>query len=94
MHGGSKVVATSPSPSEALLRVIPRKLADDMTRFERGHREAHLVLGVLYAQAGMVTEGANELREIQQGDSSYDLARRLLGSLSSGGAKSAATANR
>jgi hypothetical protein len=94
MHGGSKVVATSPSPSEALLRVIPRKLADEMTRFQRGHREAHLVLGVLYAQAGMVTEGANELREIPQGDSSYDLARRLLGSLSSGSPKSAATASR
>ena len=83
MHGGSKIVATSPSPSEALLRVIPRKLADEMTHFQRGHQDAHLVLGVLYAQAGMVTEGENELREVPQGNSSYALARRLLDSLSS-----------
>jgi hypothetical protein len=84
MHGGAKVVASSPAPSEAFLRVIPRKLAEQVAHFQRGHQEAHLVLGVLYAQAGMLTEGANELRKVPTGDSSYDLARRLLQSLSSG----------
>jgi hypothetical protein len=84
MHGGSKIVASSPAPSEALLRIIPRKLADQMARFQRGHRDAHLVLGVVYAQAGMLTEGADELRKVPAGDSSYDVARRLLQSFSSG----------
>jgi hypothetical protein len=83
MHGGAKVVASSPAPSEAFLRVIPRKLADQMEHFQRGHRDAHLVLGVLYAQAGMLTEGANELRKVLPDDSSYDVARRLLPSVSS-----------
>jgi hypothetical protein len=82
LRGGSKVVASSPSPSEATLRILPRKLADEIAHFQRGHRDAHLVLGVLYAQAGMVTEGASELRQVSPGDSSYDIARRLVESLS------------
>jgi hypothetical protein len=83
LRGGSKVVASSPSPSEATLRILPRKLADEIAHFQRGHRDAHLVLGVLYAQAGMVTEGAGELRQVPPGDSSYNIARRLVESLSS-----------
>jgi hypothetical protein len=91
LRGGSKVVASSPSPSEANLRILPRKLADEIAHFQRGHRDAHLVLGVLYAQAGMVTEGASELRQVPPGDSSYDIARRLVESLS---ARSGMTAGR
>jgi hypothetical protein len=91
LRGGSKVVASSPSPSEATLRILPRKLADEITHFQRSHRDAHLVLGVLYAQAGMVTEGASEFRQVPSSDSSYHIARRLLESLSS---KSGTTASR
>jgi anti-sigma factor RsiW len=85
LHGGSKVVASSPSPSEALLRIIPLKLAAEIEHFRKEHQEAHLVLGVLYAQAGMLTEGSNELRKVPPGDSSYNISSRLLQSLSSGG---------
>jgi hypothetical protein len=91
LRGGSKVVASSPSPSAATLRILPRKLADEIAHFQRGHRDAHLVLGVLYAQAGMLTEGASELRQVPTGDSSYDIARRLVESLSS---RSGMTASR
>jgi hypothetical protein len=91
LRGGSKVVASSPSPSEATLRILPHKLADEIAHFQRSHRDAHLVLGVLYAQAGMVTVGASELRQVPPGDSSYDIARRLVESLSS---RSGMTASR
>jgi len=84
LHGGTKVVASSPSPSEAFLRTIPRKLADEMAHFQRGHKDAHLVLGVVYAQAGMLTEGTNELNKVAAGDPSYNDAHRLLQSLPSG----------
>jgi anti-sigma factor RsiW len=83
LRGGSKVVASEPSPSETLLRIVPLKLADEIAHFRRGHEEAHLVLGALYAQAGMLTESADELRKVPPGDSSYDTAQTLLKSLSS-----------
>jgi hypothetical protein len=83
LRGGSKVVASSPSPSEATLRILPRKLTEQFAHFQRSHRDAHLVLGILYSQAGMVTEGTNELGRVPPGDPSSEVARRLLQSLSS-----------
>ena len=83
LRGGSKVVASEPSPSETLLRIVPLELADEIAHFRRGHEEAHLVLGALYAQAGMLTDSADELRKVPPGDSSYYTAQTLLKSLSS-----------
>ena len=83
LRGGSKVVASEPSPSETLFRIVPLKLADEIAHFRRGHEEAHLVLGALYAQAGMLTESADELRKVPPGDSSYYTAQTLMKSLSS-----------
>ena len=80
MRGGSKVVASAP---EALLRIIPGRLADELAQFRRGHEEAHLVLGALYAQAGMLDESADELRKVAPGDSSYSTAQTLLETLPS-----------
>ena len=83
LRGGSTVVASAPSSAEALLRIIPNRLADELAQFRHGHEEAHLVLGALYAQAGMLTESADELRKVPPGDSSYNTARTLLESLPS-----------
>jgi hypothetical protein len=83
LRGGSTVVASGPPSPEALLRIIPYKLADELAQFRQGHEEAHLVLGALYAQAGMLTESADELRKVPSGDSSYSTARTLLVSLPS-----------
>jgi hypothetical protein len=85
LRGGSTVVASGLNSPEALLRIIPRKLADELARFRQGHEEAHLVLGALYAQAGMLTASADELRQVPPGDSSYGTARTLLESLPSTG---------
>jgi hypothetical protein len=83
LRGRSTVVASGPSSAEALLRIVPSKLADELAQFRRGHEEAHLVLGALYAQAGMLTESADELRKVPPGDSSYSTACTLLESLPS-----------
>lgn len=85
LRGGSKVVASEPSTSETHLRVVGLKLADEIAHFRHGHPDAHLVLGAVYAQAGMLTESADELSKVPPGDSSYGTARKLLASLSSDG---------
>jgi hypothetical protein len=81
LRGGSTVVASALPFPEALLRIIPSKLAEELAQFRRGHEEAHLVLAALYAQAGMLTESADELRKVAPGDSSYGTAQKLLESL-------------
>jgi hypothetical protein len=78
LRGGSTIVASSPG---ALIQVIPQRLADELEQFRRKHEEAHLVLGAFYAQAGMLTESANELKKVVPGDPSYSTARTLLESL-------------
>ena len=83
LRGGSKVVASSPTPSDAALPIIPLKLADEIAHFQQSHEEAHLVLGILYAQAGMLTAGVDELKKVPPGDLSYNTARTLLRSLPS-----------
>ncbi len=83
LRGGSTVVASGRAFPGALLRIIPSKLADELAQFRRGHEEAHLVLGAVYAQAGMLTESADELKKVPPGDSSYSTARTLLESLPS-----------
>ena len=82
LRGGSKVVASNPSPSGALLRIVPLKLAREMQDFRKTHEDAHLVLGAMYAQAGMLTESANELKKVPPVDSSYNTAQKLLASVS------------
>jgi hypothetical protein len=83
LRGGSKVVASEPSTSETHLRIVALKLADEIAHFRHSHPEAHMVLGVLYGQAGMLTESADELSKVPPGDSSHNTARKLLASLSS-----------
>jgi hypothetical protein len=83
LRGRSTVVASGPPSPGALLRIIPQKLADELAQFRQRHEGAHLVLGALYAQAGMLTESADELRKVPPGDSSYSTAQKLLESLPS-----------
>lgn len=81
LHGGTKVVASEPSLSETALRINLPKLADDMERFKQGHQDAHLILGALYAQAGMLNESAEELKKVPPSDPSYNMARAMLKTL-------------
>ena len=85
LPGGSRVVASEPAPSEAVLRIVPVKLSDEMARFRKDHQDSHLVLGALYAQAGMLSESEDELKKVPPSDSSYKTARTLLENLSSTG---------
>lgn len=83
LHGGSKVVASEPSLTETALKIVPTKYLSEIVHFKQAHQEAHLALGALYAQAGMLTESANELRKVQPGDPLYNTARTMLKSLPS-----------
>ena len=85
LPGGSRVVASEPAPSEAVLRIVPVKLTDEMARFRKDHQDSHLILGALYAQAGMLSESEDELKKVPPSDSSYKTARTLLENLSSTG---------
>jgi hypothetical protein len=81
LKGGTTVVASGPPGSEAMIKIVPQTLATEITRFRKQHEDAHFVLGAMYAQAGMLSESADELKQVAPGDASYALARKMLESL-------------
>ena len=55
--------------------------AGEFEQFRKAHPEVHLVLGIVYAQAGLFEDAEGELRRIPQGGPDYELAQQLLRSL-------------
>jgi hypothetical protein len=78
LPGGKSMNSPSPPSPEARFRVLGQEKADAFERFRLAHPESHLVLGILYAQAGVLEESERELAAIPQGNPDYDLGQRLL----------------
>lgn len=79
-HGKSVSSPIPPSP-EAKFQVLDQKKADELTGFQKAHPEAHLALGIMYAQAGLLEQGEHELTNIPESDPDYKLAQNLLNSV-------------
>ena len=75
---GNSVTAPSPPSPEAKFRVLDQKKADEIAHFQEANPESHLVLGILYAQAGLLEPGEHELEQLPKNDPKYGLAQKLL----------------
>jgi hypothetical protein len=75
--GRSVISPSAPSP-EAKFRVLDQARADEFERFRQAHPDAHLVLGILYARAGILETGQQELSQVPKTSNDYELARQLL----------------
>jgi hypothetical protein len=71
---------TAPSPP-ARFRVLDQATADRLTTFERAHPESHLLLGILYAQAGAVLEALEHFHKVPPEDPQAAVARRAVARL-------------
>lgn len=80
---GRRVVAPAPPEPDARFRVLDAPRADALAD-ARGRRESHLVLGVLYAEGGLVEEARREMSALAEANPGSVLARRLLASLPGG----------
>jgi hypothetical protein len=77
---GTEELAKAPSPPapDARFQVVSQQKARELEGARRAHRGSHLVLGVLYAEAGLLDDAERELAALQQANSGSDLARDLL----------------
>jgi len=81
MSDGKRVIAPSfPSP-KAKFRVIDQAKADELEQFRQAHPESHLVLGILYSEAGLLKDGQRELGDIPANSRDFALAQQLLRSI-------------
>jgi len=81
LENGSIKIAPAPPDVEAKFKILDQARAEQLNRFREAHTNSHLVLGILYAQSGMLTRGEGEWSQIAAGNPDYDLAQKLIRSV-------------
>jgi hypothetical protein len=81
MQDGSIVIVPAPPDPEAKFRILDPEKAGALDRFHNAHLNAHIMMGILYAQAGILEMAEKELNTVLPGSSDYELAQSLLNSI-------------
>jgi hypothetical protein len=79
--GTRTVLAPAPPAPAAHFVVLDASTRDLLARLEREQPDAHVLLGILYAQAGVIAEARRHLAAVPATDPHAALARRTLQSL-------------
>lgn len=75
---GQEFIAPRPPAPQAKFRVLDQATADEIARARRDYASSHLLLGLLYARAGLLDEAERELGALQKANPDAAIARRLL----------------
>lgn len=78
LEDGSSLSAPAPPQPEARFRVLDRDKEEELSRFLSAHPDAHFALGILDAQAGLLSKAEQQFRQVSQTDADYQAAQRLL----------------
>lgn len=76
-NGETVTSPVSPAP-EARFRILSQDQENVIANAEKRHRNSHLVLGVLYAEAGLLKDAQREFRLLVKANPGSELARNLL----------------
>ncbi|HKR13294.1 MAG TPA: zf-HC2 domain-containing protein [Pyrinomonadaceae bacterium] len=75
---GEEVMSPRPPAPQAKFRILDQAKTDELAKARRAYPSAHLTLGLLYADAGLLREAEQEFRLLQRANPNSDLARNLL----------------
>ena len=75
---GEEVTAPRPPAPQAKFRILDGAKANELARAKRSFGQSHLTLGLLYADAGLLSEAEREFRLLRNANPNSDLARNLL----------------
>lgn len=75
------VVAPRPPASQAKFRIVDNATADALAEARRSFASSHLLLGTMYAKAGLLDEARQEFHELQKANPDSEIVRKLLASL-------------
>lgn len=67
----------APAP-QAKFRILDAARANELAQARRSYASWRLILGLLYAQAGLLDEAEREFRELQENNPNSELVQRLL----------------
>jgi hypothetical protein len=75
---GRELVSPRPPAPQAKFRILDEAKANDLEQARQDYASSHLLLGLLYAQAGLLDEAEEEFRALQKANSKSTIADRLL----------------
>jgi len=82
IRDGQEYIAPRQTAPQAKFRVLDQATANEIARARRDYASSHLLLGLLYARAGLVAEAEQEFRALQKANPDSEVARKLLASVS------------
>lgn len=78
---GREVKSPRPPAPQAQFYVLDQARADEILRAQRDYASSHMLLGLLYARAGLLDEAEQELQTLQRRNPDSAIVRRLSASL-------------
>jgi len=82
IRDGQEFTAPRPPAPQAKFRILDQATATEIARARRDFPSSHLLLGLLYARAALITEAEQEFRELQKDNPDSEVAHKLLASVS------------
>lgn len=74
---GQEFLAPRPPAAQARFRILDQASAAEISRARRDYASSHLLLGLLYAKAGLLEEAERELSALQAANPDASVLRRL-----------------
>jgi hypothetical protein len=81
LKDGREVVAPPPAGSKVKFRVLEQAKVEEVERVRRSHSKSHLVMGLVYAEAGLINEAVREFDALLRNNPNSPIARKLRQSL-------------
>ncbi len=81
VRNSNTTIPLLPSPGEAKFKVLETEKIEELRQFRTQFPGAHLVLGIMYARAGLLDEAERELQLLVGANPESTLANKLLDSL-------------
>jgi hypothetical protein len=75
---GRQMIAPSPAAGRAKFKVLEQSRVEQIASAKRSGFKSHLVMGLLYAEAGLLNEAERELEALQKANPDSAIARKLL----------------
>ena len=75
---GQETTSPRPPARQAKFRVLDQAKVNELMRAKRTYGSSHLMLGLLYAEAGLLREAEAELRLVRRANPDSEVARNLL----------------
>jgi hypothetical protein len=78
---GREVKSPPIGQPDAKFSVLDRNKFNEIERARKAYSSSHLVLGTIYAKAGLINEARREFRALLDANPESQISRRILGSL-------------